>query len=523
MEAYMHNVEHESSQNDSAVMMTELPTGKERSWQRIFAGGTVFLVLVVILAGVLSSCSQPANSSTHSGSVAVPIPLSRSIPAPTAKPIIASVWSDHNVSVTTADDVAYIATDDNALYALRVNNGSMLWHTGIDGSVDELPVVANGIVYASSFVGQHGPAYLYALRASDGTVLWRYSGNSYIYSPTVDDGLVFVASQDEGITALRASDGTQLWHFATVQGPDSPISSVVNGMLYVSATVDGQSGGVIALRASDGGVLWRYSASNFVDTLMVSDGVIYITSHGMIAALRAGDGHQLWSRVIDTTFYQSLQLVDGVIYFMTTKYILENSTTPTAQNAGFLSQTMAIGALLASNESNGQATAVKETLPLKEGESAVYAIRASDGTVLWQYPMNKGGYSFADWLQVDHGVVYASGADAESSGDTGYFYALQSSDGSLIWQDKVSGSPSGTMLSNGVIYATVEAVSGSAVYALQVHDGALLWSYPIGGTVYSDPILVGTTLYVGAGNGIVYALRADNGAIVWHYLTNVGL
>jgi outer membrane protein assembly factor BamB len=242
----------------------------------------------------------------------------------------------------------------------------------------------------------------------------------------------------------------------------------------------------------------------------------------MIAALRASDGHQLWSRVIDTTFYQSLQLVDGVIYFMTTKYILENSTTPTAQNAGFLSQTMAIGALLTSNESNGQTTAVKETLPLKEGKSAVYAIRASDGTVLWQYPMNKGGYSFADWLQVDHGVVYASGDDAESSGDTGYFYALQS-DGSLIWQDKVSGSPSGTMLSNGVIYATVEAVSGSAVYALQVHDGALLWSYPIGGTVYSDPILVGTTLYVGAGNGIVYALRADNGAIVWHYLTNVGL
>jgi len=61
------------------------------------------------------------------------------------------------------------------------------------------------------------------------------------------------------------------------------------------------------------------------------------------------------------------------------------------------------------------------------------------------------------------------------------------------------------------------------VYALQARDGGLLWSYPIGGTLYSDPILAGTTIYVGAGNGMVYALRADNGAVVWHYLTNVGV
>ena len=152
----------------------------------------------------------------------------------------------------------------------------------------------------------------------------------------------------------------------------------------------------------------------------------------------------------------------------------------------------------------------------------MYAIRASDGTVLWQYPMNNGGDSFAGWLQVENGVVYASANDPESGGNTGYFYALQSSDGSVIWQDKVNGSPSGTLLSNGVIYATVDDTSNGAVYAVRAGDGALLWSYPIGGTIFGDPILVGTTIYIGAGNGMVYALRADNGAVVWHYLTNVG-
>ena len=208
-----------------------------------------------------------------------------------------------------------------------------------------------------------------------------------------------------------------------------------------------------------------------------------------------------------------------MIYILTTKYLLENTATPTAQNAGFLSQTMAVGALLSTNVSNGQAAAVKETIPLKQGKASVYAIRASDGAVLWQYPMNKEGFSFADWLQVENGVVYASASDAESGGSTGYFYALQSGDGSVIWQDKVTGSPSGTMLSNGVIYSSVDDVSDSAVYALHTSDGGLLWSYPIGGSVYNEPILVGTTIYVGADNGMVYALRTDNGTMIWHYLT----
>jgi outer membrane protein assembly factor BamB len=75
------------------------------------------------------------------------------------------------------------------------------------------------------------------------------------------------------------------------------------------------------------------------------------------------------------------------------------------------------------------------------------------------------------------------------------------------------------MLSNGVIYSSVNDVSDSAVYALHASDGGLLWSYPIGGSVYNAPMLDGTMVFVGADNGVVYALRADNGALMWHYLT----
>jgi hypothetical protein len=93
----MHNVEHESSQNDSAVKMTERPAGEElqarpspggmtmtkklrlpRNWRYVLAGGTVFLVLVVILASVLSSRSQPLHQPSHSR----PCPYRQLCPGP---------------------------------------------------------------------------------------------------------------------------------------------------------------------------------------------------------------------------------------------------------------------------------------------------------------------------------------------------------------------------------------------------------------------------------------------------------
>lgn len=542
----MHNLKQESSQDKSAAKKMELPISEEppsqpfegqvaltkkpkmpHNWQYMLAGGTMLLVFVVILAGVLSSRSQPLKQSAHS--VLLPLPTTitgsispRIIPAPAANRINSPVWTDHNVSMTVVDGMAYAGTSDNAVYALRSSNGSVLWHTRIDGAVEESPVVVNGIVYVSSFVGQNGPAYFSALRASDGTALWRYNSNSYINAPTMGDGVIYIAPQSDGVTALRASDGTSLWHFTAPQGSAYQITSLLNGVLYVSVGTNGQSGSIYALRASNGTVLWRYTTDSFVDMFTSANGVIYAFSQSKLSALRAGDGHQLWSRAIDTTFDQSPQIINGVIYLMATKVSLE---TPTARSTSLLPQAMAIGTLL---WSHGQAVTtlktvpVKATVPLKEGKSTVYAIRASDGTMLWQYPMNNGGDSFAGWLQVQNGVVYTSVVAPGNSDSTGYIAALQSSDGKVIWQDKVDGPPSGVLLTGGAIYASVDAANGGAVYALRARDGALLWSYPINGTLFSDPVLVNTTVYVGAGNGMVYALRADNGALVWHYLTDVG-
>ena len=527
----MHNIEHKPAQEELAstseqkgATMTERQK-PSRAWRYAIIGGSALLVFAVIIAGLLTFANQKENSSSRLvptptiGASTIPTTLARetTLPAPVATPIPALIPPGHNISVTTTNGVAYLSTDDNVAYALRLSNGAMLWRYNIDGAVDQPPLVANGVVYMASFVGQNGPAHIYALRANDGSLLWRYDNNNYSYLSlsTSDSNVVYVSSQN-GISALSGNNGTILWHFATKDsGSESPLE--VKGVVYYSSFISYGSGTFYALRASDGTPIWHYTGAS-VFTPIVANGVIYIgPGDGTIAALNASNGHQIWKQTFDANQVQSPHLVNSVLYLTTTKYLLP----PSAHSASPLQATTAIGSLLWNTFQNVPAM---QTIPQKQGLSSVYAIRASDGRILWHHTMNNGKNSWASWLSVENGVVYAS-ANTDTTGAQGLgdIYALQSSNGTVLWHDKLNRSPGTALLVNDTIYMSTSAgLSDGTVYALRAHDGSLLWDYPILGPVFNPPILDGTTVYIGATDGMVYALRADNGRIVWHYLIQVG-
>jgi outer membrane protein assembly factor BamB len=526
----MHNIEHKSAQEEPASTSEQkgmTTTGRRklpRAWRYIIIGATVLLVLVVIFASILTLANQRAKQSPVAGPAPTTgtstLPTSTigatTLPTPASTPIPSPVASGHNVNVTIADGVAYLSTTDNAVYALRTSNGTLLWRSKIDGSVDAQPLVANGVVYVTSYVGQNGPAHVYALRASDGSLLWRYDNTNYSYLSlsTSDSNTVYVASQD-GISALNTSNGALLWHHAA-KDTGSTLPLEVNGVVYFSSSSDNASGTLYALRVSDGSTIWQYKTGSYTDTPVVANGVVYITSDGgMLAALRASDGHQIWKQTFDANFVQSFQLVNGVLYATTTK-ILE---PPSAHSASPLQATTAIGSLLWNTFQNVPAV---QTIPQKQGLSSVYAIRASDGAILWHHAMNNGGDSWASWLSVANGVIYASDSIPTNGTGAGDIYALQSSNSSVLWHDKLNTSPSGALLVNGVIYLSTSDGYSGAVYAVRASDGSLLWNYPLSGAAFNAPTLVGNTVYVGAANGMAYALRAGNGKLLWHYQTQVG-
>ena len=51
---------------------------------------------------------------------------------------------------------------------------------------------------------------LYALNAGDGTLKWKYTTGSYVYSlgPAVANGVVYFGSWDTNVYALNAGDGS---------------------------------------------------------------------------------------------------------------------------------------------------------------------------------------------------------------------------------------------------------------------------------------------------------------------------
>jgi outer membrane protein assembly factor BamB len=245
----------------------------------------------------------------------------------------------------------------------------------------------------------------------------------------------------------------------------------------------------------------------------VADGVAYIASGwGVLTALRASDGHQLWTQKIDADELQSVRLVNGFIYTAAIKMSPQAALAPTT---GSLLETMANAFLW----NTRQLAPAKPTMPQKIGVSSVSALRASDGKAVWHSTLGNGKNSWVNWFAVEQGVVYASttpmDGDETSQGDV---YALQSRDGSVFWHDKLKVSPSRALLANGVIYlSSSKGVDAGTVSALEAKNGSLLWNYASSGPMQESPILADNALYVGTTNGIIYALQAKNGTLLWQY------
>ncbi len=182
------------------------------------------------------------------------------------------------------------------IFALRASDGHLLWKAalnGADGLASGAPAAANGLVYFSTSSGA-----LYAFDAATGQLRWHVAPPGAAppapvpASPVIVNGLVYVGGS-QGIAAYRASDGARQWQYAMVApGPFPPQPVVADGVVYAGA-----SGQVVALRASDGSVIWRQHAPGLVQALALSDGLV-ISDAGPAFALRASDGALVWQRAV---------------------------------------------------------------------------------------------------------------------------------------------------------------------------------------------------------------------------------
>jgi outer membrane protein assembly factor BamB len=120
------------------------------------------------------------------------------------------------------------------LYALSVNNGTIIWHTKLNFSGLLSPVASGELVYFNT------DGFTYAVTSDTGSYVWNVS-TSHIVSmaPSVAAGVLYTMSGGTCVLAINALNGHMMWNYSLGYYPDaSGVSSspvVVGSVLYTGA------------------------------------------------------------------------------------------------------------------------------------------------------------------------------------------------------------------------------------------------------------------------------------------------
>jgi hypothetical protein len=166
------------------------------------------------------------------------------------------------------------------MYALRASDGAVLWQWSECGEDVNMsaPTIINSSVY---FVCEAAPSVyrLYALRASSGTRLWLDTFNGEVSFDLIGDQQALYIQMNNQILAESTANGQFLWqrHF---DASDQFIrqTELGNGMIYLS-----QDATFSALKTSDGTTLWKYQFIGdytYIDVVNAQNEV-YLFAHEM--------------------------------------------------------------------------------------------------------------------------------------------------------------------------------------------------------------------------------------------------
>ena len=291
-----------------------------------------------------------------------------------------------------AGNLVYFGTGDGQVIARDVRTGATLWNTRVSGTRIEgyRLVVRSGVVVAPTSLQTIG------LDAQTGAILWRYeapkdtanggSDPGYVAAtrPDADDATVYVPAWGASVSAvdLRTGAVRWVWQPGMLEGDTAASGIFRSGSMGVTVSGDtvfatvwhyvNRFGGtseawIVALNRITGGEFWRvklpYKGSG---VLVESPPVLY---HNLVIV------HTLSGRT-----YAVERVARQVVW---------EFTRPNAMSS------------IAGAELYG------ETVYVDGGDNTMYALRAIDGSVIWQSPFPTS--TTRDLLVTDRRVTFTNG------------------------------------------------------------------------------------------------------------------
>ncbi len=153
------------------------------------------------------------------------------------KGTIPAVGNDGKLYLTTSEDPWVV------VYALKSENGNVIWKTKIYGDESTSPVIGrDGNIYVGTWYTRNDTGYLYSI-TPDGNVKWRIKlDGGVITQPAVgDDGTIYVGTTNGTLYAIggeknSSGDGTAgrdiTWHYYAAIGGGVVVAVAV---MYYSA------------------------------------------------------------------------------------------------------------------------------------------------------------------------------------------------------------------------------------------------------------------------------------------------
>lgn len=301
-------------------------------------------------------------------------------------------------------------------------------------------------------------SHVYALRPSDGSMIWRFPAEAtqatFFAEPVLADGQLIVGDYKNILHSLNPATGAENWSFeAKGQWIASPL--VMDGIIYAPNADQN-----LYVLDKTGNILWTFTADRALWSQPVGNGdTIYLAAmdHNLYA-LDKDTGNRKWVTDLGgAVVYSPTLSPDGVIYV---------------------------------------ANLARE----------VIAIDSTDGEILWRRKFEE-----SLWTQP------AIQGDRLYFGDlAGNVYAVSVTDGSDIWtqtlNDPVTGKP--TVLDDAIIFSTE---NGTLVAMNQ--DGERLWSKTVQGKLYTGPVPMDDRFLIGIalGDSPILMINAS-GQDVWNFI-----
>jgi outer membrane protein assembly factor BamB len=190
-----------------------------------------------------------------------------------------------------AEGLVVVNSEDGSLRAFEAQTGTLRWQQQIGrlGTCFSAPIISDGVIYTGST-----SSHVYAIRLEDGEIVWeRLTAGSVWDTLAVGPEQVYVSPFCDQVYALDRRTGAVVWE-VTLLDSNTPGPLTLSGDLLLGGVSKATE--LYALDRRDGAVRWvaPLHMTDYPVRVIVEDETAYITAEASLYVLHLADGVRLW-------------------------------------------------------------------------------------------------------------------------------------------------------------------------------------------------------------------------------------